>query len=79
MTAKMSVFVVCVEAIIHLLLYNLNDCTFKYGPILSILESTINFISGVVLLFINVSQMYRVERSLFYLFMKLCLILQKIF
>ena len=79
MTAKMSVFVVCVEAIIYLLLYNLNDCTFKYGPILSILESAINFISGVVLLSINVSQMYRAKRSLFYLFMKLCLILQKIF
>ena len=29
MNAKISVFVVCVEAIIYLLLYNLHDCTFK--------------------------------------------------
>ena len=27
--AKNSVFVICVEAIIYLLLYNLSDCTFK--------------------------------------------------
>ena len=27
--AKISVFVICVEAIIYLLLYNLHDCTFK--------------------------------------------------
>ena len=27
--AKISVFVICVEAIIYLLLYNLYDCTFK--------------------------------------------------
>ena len=26
---KISVFVICVEAIIYLLLYNLHDCTFK--------------------------------------------------
>ena len=30
MNAIFSVFVICVEAIIYLLLYNLNDCTFKY-------------------------------------------------
>ena len=29
MNAKTSVFVMCVEAIIYLLLYNLHDCTFK--------------------------------------------------
>ena len=29
MNAEISVFVVCVEAIIYLLLYNLHDCTFK--------------------------------------------------
>ena len=29
MNAKVSVFVICVEAIIYLLLYNLHDCTFK--------------------------------------------------
>ena len=31
MNAKISVFVICVEAIIYLLLYNLHDCTFKGG------------------------------------------------
>ena len=30
--AKMSVFVICVETIIYLLLYNLHDCTFKEKP-----------------------------------------------
>ena len=29
MNAKMSVFIFYVEAIIYLLLYNLQDCTFK--------------------------------------------------
>ena len=29
MDAKISVFVICVKAIIYLLLYNLHDCTFK--------------------------------------------------
>ena len=29
MNAKISVFVICVQAIIYLLLYNLHDCTFK--------------------------------------------------
>ena len=29
MNAEISVFVICVEAIIYLLLYNLHDCTFK--------------------------------------------------
>ena len=29
MNAKISVFLICVEAIIYLLLYNLHDCTFK--------------------------------------------------
>ena len=29
MNVKVSVFVICVEAIIYLLLYNLHDCTFK--------------------------------------------------
>ena len=29
MNVKISVFVICVEAIIYLLLYNLHDCTFK--------------------------------------------------
>ena len=29
MNAKISVFVICVEAIIYLSLYNILDCTFK--------------------------------------------------
>ena len=29
MNAKISVFVICVEAIIYVLLYNLHHCTFK--------------------------------------------------
>ena len=29
MNAKIPVFIICVEAIIYLLLYNLHDCTFK--------------------------------------------------
>ena len=29
MNAKISVLVICVEAIIYLLLYNLHDCTFN--------------------------------------------------
>ena len=31
MNAKMSVFVIGVEAIIYLLLYNFHDCNFKKG------------------------------------------------
>ena len=30
MNVKISVFVICVEAIIYLLLYNFDDCTFKF-------------------------------------------------
>ena len=29
MNAKISVFVICFEAIVYVLLYNLHDCTFK--------------------------------------------------
>ena len=32
--AKISVFVICVEAIIYLLSYNLHDCTFNYAAAL---------------------------------------------
>ena len=44
MNANISVFVICVEAIIYLLLYNLHDCTFKIATLFSIatLISTIN-------------------------------------
>ena len=31
MNAKISMFVICVEAIIHLLLNNLHDCSFNFG------------------------------------------------
>ena len=31
MNAKTSVFVICIEEIIYLLLYNFHDCTFKGG------------------------------------------------
>ena len=30
MNAKISVFVVCVEVIMYLLLYNLHDCTYDF-------------------------------------------------
>ena len=30
MNAKISVFAICVEVIIYLLLHNLHDCTFKH-------------------------------------------------
>ena len=29
MNVEISVFVICIEAIIYLLLYNLHDCTFN--------------------------------------------------
>ena len=29
MNVKISLFVVCIEAIVYLLLYDLHDCTFK--------------------------------------------------
>ena len=35
--AKISVFVICVETIIYLLLYKLHDCTFNVGKWLNIL------------------------------------------
>ena len=35
MNAKISVFVICVEAIIYLLLYNLHDCTFNIWSTIS--------------------------------------------
>ena len=37
MNAKISLFVICVEAIMYLLLYNMNDCTFN----LAILKSSL--------------------------------------
>ena len=35
MNAKISVFVVCVEAVIYLLLYNLHGCTLNFICLLS--------------------------------------------
>ena len=45
MNAEISVFVICVEAIKYLLLYNLHDCTFK-----SLFVKNMN-IKGIVTLF----------------------------
>ena len=39
MNAKTSVFVICIEAIIHLLLYNWHDCTFKVVSLISVTKS----------------------------------------
>ena len=36
MDAKISVFVICVEAIIYLLLYKLHECTFKLHSVPSV-------------------------------------------
>ena len=33
MNAKIVVLVICVEAIIYLLLYNLHDCTFNFEQV----------------------------------------------
>ena len=35
MNAKISVFVICVEVTVYLLLYNLHDFTFKISPVLN--------------------------------------------
>ena len=40
MNAKILVFVICIEAIIYFLLYNLHDCTFKLIFILIQLSET---------------------------------------
>ena len=37
MNAKISVFVICVEAIIYFLSYNLHDCTFKNAKLFRVL------------------------------------------
>ena len=46
MNAKISMFVICDEAIIYLLLYNLHDCTFKVACVVDIKL----FFYGVILL-----------------------------
>ena len=38
MNAKISMFVLCVEAIIHLLLYSLHDCTFNVETLFMLKE-----------------------------------------
>ena len=38
MKAKTSVFDICVEAVMYLLLYNLHDCTFNYRAFFSRLK-----------------------------------------
>ena len=51
MNAKISVLVICVEAIIYLLLHSLHDCTFKFKNQLVRLKnkcsSFLELISGV--------------------------------
>ena len=42
MNAKISEFVICVEAIIYLLLYNLHDCTFKHVIVCYIIFGTVS-------------------------------------
>ena len=43
MNAQVSVFVICVEAITYLLLYNLRDCTFKWDKLLMVVDYLIFF------------------------------------
>ena len=43
MNAQISVFVICVEAITYLLLYNLRDCTFKWDKLLMVIDYLIFF------------------------------------
>ena len=38
MNAKIPMFVICAEAIIHLLLYNLYDCAFKVSAVKNTVE-----------------------------------------
>ena len=50
MNAKISEFVVCVEAIIYLLLYNLLDCNFKWIfniPLLNNLFVSLNELKNI--------------------------------
>ena len=51
MNAKISVFVICVEAIVYLLLYNLHDCTFNisYREIAAKRAAPISFLSFICL------------------------------
>ena len=39
MNAEISLFVICVEAIIYLLLYNLHDCTFKFVQVTTLVKT----------------------------------------
>ena len=45
MEAKMLVFVICVEAILYFILYNLHDCTINLKPLLYLMLYMINSIS----------------------------------
>ena len=54
MNAKISLFVICVEAIIYLLLYNLHDCTF-YHKIRA--KATIKIVKLFLALILNQFQM----------------------
>ena len=39
MNAEISLFVICVEAIIYLLLYDLHDCTFKFVQVTTLVKT----------------------------------------
>ena len=43
MNAKISVLVICIEVIIYLLLYNMQDCTFKSKINITAYQNTIQF------------------------------------
>ena len=47
MNAKISVFNICVEAIIHLLLYSLHDCTYKHSKLEKIYVGSIEQESNI--------------------------------
>ena len=49
MNAKTSVFVVCVEAIVYLLVYNFHDCTINHDGFVSyFMKNTISFLKGTL-------------------------------
>ena len=51
MNAKISIFAICVKAIIYLLLRNLNDCKFKY----SIVELMLSLLMAHSMLIVTVA------------------------
>ena len=60
--AKMSVFVICVEVIIHLLLYNLHNCTLKFN--LQFSAPDLNILNGAF--YIDRSSHWKQPLDVFY-------------